>query len=442
MKRLCIILVLLTLLLTACGKAKPAETTQLPSMEAPTTVPPEAPTTTKGSTTTEEPKVSTEPPLTPAEPKVTLEKTGDCSIPKIDMAGAEIKRINEEIAKEFAEPSSYTYVNTDWYVTGDVLTLRLACKTETEPYESFRIYSVRVSTQERMTDDEVLQEAGMSREAFEERAYKVQYNQLFLDYSKEAAEAMAENYHTAVLSAPSMQPFFGEDGTLWVRGWTAASLEEDYKETLLSLDAPLCEAYYTWKAEQAIKLYTEGDISIPYLFMSGEDVKEINEEIEKNFPRTKGYHYVHTDWFVHNDILTVQIAYYEKDMGEAIKEQYYVYSLRLSDLKRMTDEEVLQEAGMSREAFEEKAAVVLLDKFIRNLENSSIYKEDPDRYNEAAWKHIREEKVKTAQPYFGEDGTLWVYGWTHQIAGQGTQPEILPLNMELCEACETWLAKQ
>lgn len=441
MKRLCIILVLLALLLTACGKAKPAATTAPPTEMATTTQPPstEAP---EAPTTTEEPEASTAPPLTPEEPKVTLEKTGDCSIPKIDMAGAEIKQINEEIAKDFAELSKYTYVNTDWYVTGDVLTLRLACKTETEPYESFRIYSVRVSTQERMTDDEVLQEAGMTRAAFEERAYKVQYNQLFLDYSKEAAEAMADNYYAAVRSAPSMQPFFGEDGTLWVRGWTAASLEEDYKETLLSLDAPLCEAYYTWDAEQAIKLYTEGDISIPYLSMSGEDVKEINEEIEKTFPRTKGYYYVHTDWFVHNDILTVQIAYYEKDMGEAIKEQYCVYSLRLSDRKRMTDEEVLQEAGMSREAFEEKAAVALLDKFIRNLENSSIYKEDPDRYNEAAWKHICEEKVKTAQPYFGEDGTLWVYGWTHQIAGQGSQPEILPLNTELCEACETWLAKQ
>lgn len=209
------------------------------------------------------------------------------------------------------------------------------------------------------------------------------------------------------------------------------------EEPEISTEPPL-----TWGREPEIKMYTEGDISIPYLSMPGEDVKEINEEIEKNFPRTKGYYYVHTDWFVHNDILTVQIAYYEKDMGEAIKEQYCVYSLRLSDRKRMTDEEVLQEAGMSREAFEEKAAVVLLDKFIRNLENSSIYKEDSDRYNEAAWKHICEEKVKTAQPYFGEDGTLWVYGWTHQIAGQGSQPEILPLDMELCEACETWLAKQ
>lgn len=213
MKRLCIVLVLLALLLTACGKVKPAATTAPPTEKATTTQPPstEAP---EAPTTTEEPVASTALPLTPEEPKVTLEKTGDCSIPKIDMAGAEVKQINEEIAKDFAELSKYTYVNTDWYVTGDVLTLRLACKTETEPYESFRIYSVRVSTQERMTDDEVLQEAGMTREAFEERAYKVQYNQLFLDYSKEAAEAMAENYHTAVRSAPSMQPFFGEDGTL------------------------------------------------------------------------------------------------------------------------------------------------------------------------------------------------------------------------------------
>ena len=81
-----------------------------------------------------------------------------CAIPRITLSGAEIDALNDELYQTFytdqlgADGAPTGATSYDWYVCGDVLTLRITEDAGLE-FMTYHVYSVRVSTAHVMTPE-------------------------------------------------------------------------------------------------------------------------------------------------------------------------------------------------------------------------------------------------------------------------------------------------
>lgn len=187
--------------------------------------------------------------------------TGDertYAIPKIELPGAEIEALNEEICKSFYKD----YLNEDdlyrgpiigyeWYVNGDILTLILHGVYELD-FMNYSIYSVRISTAHVMTPEEVLTEAGMTAAEFETKASDALGNAYCVwlaDYiSKyiDSDEQIVLQFQKTISNdnAARAVPFFDEKGVLSICGNIYQIAGADYHEELLPLTDYKTSEYY------------------------------------------------------------------------------------------------------------------------------------------------------------------------------------------------------
>ena len=181
-----------------------------------------------------------------------------CAIPRVTLSGAEIDALNDELYQTFytdqlgADGAPTGATSYDWYVCGDVLTLRITEDTGLE-FMTYHVYSVRVSTAHVMTSEEVLSEAGLTAAAFEEQASAALGNAYCVWLSGELAQQeepdarYLEQFQKTVSAenAAEAVPFLDESGALWLCGKVYQPAGGDYHEVLLPLTGYETSEFYS-----------------------------------------------------------------------------------------------------------------------------------------------------------------------------------------------------
>ena len=187
--------------------------------------------------------------------------TGDertYAIPKIELPGAEIEALNEEISKSFFkdnlnEDGLYRgpIVGYEWYVNGDILTLILHEDYERD-FMNYSVYSVRISAAHVMTTEEVLTEAGLTAAEFETKAsaalgnaycvWLADYISKYMDSDEQIVLQFQETISKD--NAVKAVPYFNEKGVLCICGNIYQIAGADYHEELLPLTGYKTSEYY------------------------------------------------------------------------------------------------------------------------------------------------------------------------------------------------------
>ena len=116
-------------------------------------------------------------------------------------------------------------------------------------------------------------------------------------------------------------------------------------------------------------------------------------------------------WAVNGDLLSLVVAsHFDADYNS-----YVIYNVSLSVGRRITDGELLDVLGISREDFAAQAGQVLADTF---EEQCSFFPEDEFKAEQRAANNSA-ANAQAVKPYLDENGQLCVIGTVYALAGAG-----------------------
>ncbi len=190
-----------------------------------------------------------------------------CRLPFVNLPGAAIEAVNADIQTYFKyeeylnnEACRFTH-DYSWYLNGDVLSL-LVKDLQWNEVSNCKVYTIRISTCSLMTQKEVLEEAGVDREEYDQNLSNLTANALFDWLGTEGCEKYfgdLANYdefihlftQTTQEWLPEVQPYLNEDGALALFTFIATPAGAGRKPVFLlyTADAPrnpyydICEDY-------------------------------------------------------------------------------------------------------------------------------------------------------------------------------------------------------
>lgn len=386
------------------------------------------------------------------------------------VAYEQVQLVNEELFDTLFEYSHY-YVDVDysWWRTDDVLTILVELKTnggehDGVPDTSYLVYNVDVYDGHIMSVDEMLTNAAVTREEFNDLATAALLNYAysigaFTDpqfYPPTLQERYNYQYRVVSGEYHGTYPFWGEDGRLWIVGTVATHLPGSgfvIRAIPLSgyeLDPQYAEDFASYVGQTYVStMDPEGEchtLVIPFINLPGAGIDALNEELYRFFttdaqaadsaPHSAAeYH-----WYVRGDVLTLLL---QKNYG-SVNPKYTIYSIRISTAHVMTKNEVLEEAGLTDAEYRALASAALGNAYCASLSDYIPRFIDTDVFLRRQFaKTIGRENTSETVLYFGENGTLCVCGRVYQITGGGSyQERLLPLTgYETSEYYEAMLSK-
>lgn len=178
------------------------------------------------------------------------------------------------------------------------------------------------------------------------------------------------------------------------------------------------------------------DYHIPQINMSGAGVTALNAIIwrdiydgcvaeieymardsyyEDYWPGIMGVDY---HWARNGDVLSIWVRL----QGDTDNDQYYVYNMSLSSGEQISNADLLQAAGVTREQFNDLLRTVLSDR----LDQTRAYMSED--YMEMMGKDaLSDRNLGMAMPYLGMGGSLCTVAWVYTPAGAGRYLETLTL---------------
>lgn len=180
-------------------------------------------------------------------------------------------------------------------------------------------------------------------------------------------------------------------------------------------------------------------MDVPFIDMpSVNGIGDINREITEVYRDPyKQFKYVKYVWYTSEDVLTLCITSMPDYPGDAIREEYRIYSISIGECRAMTDEEVLAAAQTDPAEFRQAALTAMQNAFF--AENEGV----DDETALAAMEITQTVLLESVQPFIGEDGLLWVKCSVATVAGQGSHEVLLPVTeLTLTPAYQQWLDKQ
>lgn len=133
------------------------------------------------------------------------------------------------------------------------------------------------------------------------------------------------------------------------------------------------------------------------------------------------------EWYVNGDILTVVLFRYNAESPTEYEADlsHSIYNLRMSDGSEISDDEILELAGVSKEVFRARAREILGNDFLLiglpDIAWESILEDPEGNANNANLTQfvvtVSEENLDHLVPYLGMDGTLHFMGRVYHIAG-------------------------
>ena len=398
-------------------------------------------------------------------------------IPRVEIRRGEdyvsyeqVQSVNEELFNTLFEYSHY-YVDVDyaWWRTDDVLTILVELKTnggehDGGPDTSYRVYNIDIYNGYMMSVDEMLTNAALSREEFNELATAALLNYAYsigsFDDPQMHPPTLQEryNYQYRVVSGEyhGTYPFWGEDGRLWIVGSVATHAPGSgfvIRALPLSgyeLDPQFAEDFAAYVGQTYVStMDPEGEchtLVIPFINLPGAEIDALNEELYRFFTtdaqatdsapvRAAEYH-----WYVRGDVLTLLL---QQNYG-SVNPKYTIYSIRISTAHVMTKKEVLAEAGLTDAEYRELASAALGNAYCVSLSDYIPRFIDTDVFLRRQFiKTIGRDNTSETVPYFGENGTLYLCGRVYQITGGGSyQEKLLPLTeYETSEYYDDMLSK-
>lgn len=191
-------------------------------------------------------------------------------------------------------------------------------------------------------------------------------------------------------------------------------------------DSPVIEAY---TAESTTDFYT---CSLPQIQCESSYAQAINQEITEMYyggfeddawwGGTKSFHY-----YVNGDILTLLIYHYDTENPSDYDAdlRHSIYNLHMSDGSKVTADEILEFAGVSKEDFRARVRQILGNAYLHNGLPDAAWEAilaDPEtsvnNYNFVQFvATVSEENLDLAEPFFTDGGKLHFMGRKYHIAG-------------------------
>ncbi len=186
------------------------------------------------------------------------------ALPYICLPGAEIEAINCEIQEvyhyedwilEGRDSGSAWARDYTWHVNGDILTLLIYFpNAEYVQDNSYRVYNIRISTRSLVTEDDILEAAGVTREAYDNTLPVLAANALFEILAGDARREYLEENRRGELCdlfvattgelLESAVPYLDENGTLCIRIIVRTPIGSESTQMLVAYDADTVPSPY------------------------------------------------------------------------------------------------------------------------------------------------------------------------------------------------------
>lgn len=172
---------------------------------------------------------------------------------------------------------------------------------------------------------------------------------------------------------------------------------------------------------------------IPQINLSGDDVEQINAELYNTYRpiiedsvseiKQEGYPISSSEisyqWAVNGNMLSLVVLNCSwPDFGG--HDVYEVYNIDISTGEEVSQDTVLQTAGLTSEAYTEKAKQVLGSAYWSNWEpdNENFKNQDfVDFFNKQLGKTISEENIANSQCYINDKGEICIIASIYSLAG-------------------------
>ena len=173
--------------------------------------------------------------------------------------------------------------------------------------------------------------------------------------------------------------------------------------------------------------------AIPYINLSGDDVECINEEIWNNLyvdavanifslwnkENYEGDEYISYQWTVYNGILSLLI---ESHLVDWDWENYYIYNIEISTGKRLSNKEIISNAGFTNEEYYKRAKQVLGSYYWRNWKRNDNNFYDAsfvEYFNKNLKNTLSKENIQMSMLFFNDNGQLCIAAPVYSMAGSG-----------------------
>ena len=197
-------------------------------------------------------------------------------------------------------------------------------------------------------------------------------------------------------------------------------------------DTPVIEAYTASDSDK----YTTYTCSLPLIQCESSYAQAVNQEITDLYER---YSYEDSwsggnksfDWYVNGNVLSVVIYHYDKESPSdyEVDLPHTIYNLRMSDGSKVTYDEILALAEVTKDDFRARAQQILGNFYIvENLlpeEAKAIYEKllaNPET-SEEMWQYeyfckvVSDENLDLVEVFLGENGSLHLTGRAYYVAG-------------------------
>ena len=133
------------------------------------------------------------------------------------------------------------------------------------------------------------------------------------------------------------------------------------------------------------------------------------------WPQAVGMDY---SWAVNDSVLSLWVSVH----GMTDNNEYYVYNVSLTDGERLSDRELLQAAGVSRERFNDLLRTALTEKLDAFPSVGA-----GDYVQELRTECLSDDNLALGKPYMGRGGSLCAVAWVYTPAGAGRYLQTLTL---------------
>lgn len=376
-------------------------------------------------------------------------------IPQISLPGVDTSAVNEEIYRELypylessqKEMAEYGVVSSSggisyrWSQSGDILSLLV--QNDLDPVHEYFVYNISLSTGTLVTPDSVTAQAGYSQNDYATALEQTVRNG-YTEYSLSGGsfdegmqtltdECLARNLEQENLA--TAVPFIGPQGQLCAVLKMIVPYETGYTAALLDLESQKLFPYATWPAEENLSqtealvtdtyTYVDADreCHVPMILLEGSTIESINGEIwEKLFRpemETGGFNQelrgIKYTYAVNGDILSLCI---DVDTGINDIHDFYVYNISVSELRLITEDELLEAVSVSRDEYSNLVKQGLEREWKARYANLGTADVLDDAFvQEQLRLSVADENAAFAVPYLNEKGELCVIGRLYPLAG-------------------------
>lgn len=182
--------------------------------------------------------------------------------------------------------------------------------------------------------------------------------------------------------------------------------------------------------------------AIPQINLPSDEVQQINREIwdtlftqavEPLYTQwtqdgSEGQEKIQYEWTIQDGILSLCI---DSQVLQSYWPEYLIYNLSVQEQKPVQQEDILQAAGLTEEAFREKAEQALGSAFWKDWNRSDenfYHAEFVTWFNDCLHKTIAAENIDASTAFFNADGQLCIAARVYTLAGAEYYWQVLNLS--------------